>query len=349
VQRETTLYVKGAGEIDNTNMDRTTFKGNQTVTNVIPATRMELMDLPALDETHSENGFYIAANGIGDTNWHGALIMRSADEGSTYTLINNATAGAVMGRVVDYSFPTHSSDIIDFTSYLVVRLDNASDDLESTDDEGFWLGRNTCVIGSEVVQYLNAVKQANGDWKLTTFLRGRRGTGDTETQAKLAYYTRFVLLEDRVIKNEEQSLSLRNSPLKYKAISQGSNSQDGTVVDFTNTSRRLMPFPPVWINGTRDVDNNITITWVRQDRLQQGFLNGGNLPMSEDTLSFEIEFRNNLTNALLRTVAVEDATSFVYTAAMQTADGVTPGVERTVHIYQMSSRVGRGIKGVAKA
>jgi hypothetical protein len=38
----------------------------------------------------------------------------------------------------------------------------------------------------------------------------------------------------------------------------------------------------------------------------------------------------------------------VYTAAMQTEDGVTVGAVRPVHIYQMSATVGRGIKGEAR-
>ena len=114
--------------------------------------------------------------------------------------------------------------------------------------------------------------------------------------------------------------------------------------NFTNTAVGLKPYSPVHTKGRRDGANNLTIIWIRRNRLGGEWRDSVGVPVSEDTESYEVDILNGAT--VVRTISITSQTAS-YTAAEQTSDGLTPGDPVDVEVYQLSATVGRGLKATA--
>jgi hypothetical protein len=101
----------------------------------------------------------------------------------------------------------------------------------------------------------------------------------------------------------------------------------------------MKPLSPQHIKGTRDASNNLTLTWLRRTRYNGEWRDGADVPLGETAESYSVDIYDGST--LLRTIAATSETAS-YTAAQQTADGITPGDAVNVEVYQISSVVGRG-------
>src|SRR5690606_39104494 len=130
------------------------------------------------------------------------------------------------------------------------------------------------------------------------------------------------------LEDVDASLDYRVSPIG------GRVSTD--VQTFTGTGEALRPFSPVHIEGSRNEDGDLTITWVRRDRLASDL----EIPMSEATEDYEVDVVDD-TGEVRRTISVSDPAA-TYSAEMQTDDFGSPQTSITIRVYQISEDVGRG-------
>ena len=104
----------------------------------------------------------------------------------------------------------------------------------------------------------------------------------------------------------------------------------------------MKPYSPVYITGSRDGSNNLTIDWNRRSRYtSQAFWTP---QLGEDTEEYEIDILDGVT--VVRTISSITSETSPYSAADQTNDGLTPGDPVDVQIFQISATVGRGYAGV---
>jgi len=83
---------------------------------------------------------------------------------------------------------------------------------------------------------------------------------------------------------------------------------------------------------------------VRRTRLGGELLDlTGDVPLGEASQAYEVDIRNAGDTATLRTITAATPTAS-YTAALQTADGLTPGNPVVLRVFQISATVGRGIQ-----
>ena len=66
------------------------------------------------------------------------------------------------------------------------------------------------------------------------------------------------------------------------------------------------------------------------------------MPVAEDAEAYELEILDGPGGTVLRTETGIAAASFVYNAAMQSADFGGAQTELTFRVYQISAQVGRG-------
>jgi len=131
----------------------------------------------------------------------------------------------------------------------------------------------------------------------------------------------------------------------YRAVSVGEIVQGAEATWFANTGVGLRPYAPVRIAGSWDGSNHLTLTWVRRSRLIPRNLWAPALwEASEASEAYEADILSGST--VLRTLAVTAETA-TYTAAEQSADGLTPGNPVTVDVYHLSAAVWRGYPGRA--
>lgn len=303
---------------------------NEAVTSL--DSRLVLIDGPILGDIHDDTGFYYAVASEGT--WRGASVERA--ETTLYEAVGDyLTLEAVIGdmlAILPAGPTTGLDDTLDTTSEIRVELLGGT--LESVTDDELdalynlaWVG--TAGVG-EVLQFKTATLEADGSWTLTNLRRGRKGT-DWRMAGHVADET-FVLLEPDTIHRADYGSTDWTLSQDYRAVSEGQEDADADVLAFTNTGEGKRPYSPVNVLGSRDGSNNLTLTWDRRSRLNDGTL-------GEDTEEYEVDVI--VGGSPVRTISVIAETA-IYPAADQTSDGITPGNPVTVDVYQISAVRGRG-------
>lgn len=387
VKQEAEVFVAQDGQSTAASTD--ILFGSQNNYGYSSLTHIQVHDLPPLITLEDTEEFTIPGLviGIGGTNfrWPGATIYTDdapdTRPGVSEVEVDQWSAAAVMGQLLinGYTSTNYLTNrmygAIDEDSEIYVYLNSTNHVLESITPDELWNGKNAAVIGGEIVQFMNAEIQGDGSYKLTRFLRGRLDTEDFATTH--LPLEEFMLLDEATALFANTSAGLEDKVLRFWGITYGNTfadlntyDADGNVTvsqtnfdELTYTNRRLRPFRPVQIAGTRDGSNNLTITWRRQDRYVNGLIyEGTDVPITEDiTLDYAwemdiykvIDYDHYLNEDepgdFVKTVQIalmpDASNSYEYTAAAQTTDGITPGDKVYIELYQMSALVGRGNKG----
>lgn len=303
---------------------------------------LELMDLPPLVLTHNDAGIYAASYPLlSGGAFRGAVISRSVDNGASYSIVGAVSTASPVGHVVT---PLGDGPTTVFDEDGELRVEMEYGTLESRSEADVLDGANAAAVGIngrwEIVQFKTATLIAGKIYALTGLLRGRRGT-EYNVGTGMAE-DRFVML-DNVARLPMDVTEVGASRL-YKAQPIASP-QQGNAIELTGRGITRKPFSPVQIEGERDVDGNLTITWVRRDRLSDDTAPETEIVMSEDVLDFEVDILD-ADGERRRTISVSDPTA-VYSDQMQIDDFGSLQAEVSVNIYQMSVQVGRGGPGIA--
>jgi hypothetical protein len=308
-------------------------------------TRLVLMDMPIVQDGNDDTGFYWVVTGA-STGWRGADIRRSIDGGSTYSSMSKVGVRTVIGDVA-VALPIGPTDFWDRGNSLTVVLDYAGSTLESMSEDLIIAGFNAAWLGpangqgGEVIQFATATLTAPGTYQLSNLLRGRLGTEANTTHGSAEV---FVLLRTTTLGRTEFGPADWYYSRLFKPVSLLTNEVDTTAQAFTNNGVGKMPKSPVHIAGARDGSNNLTVTWVRRTRLQVPGLGLGPVPLGELSEAYSIDIYSGAT--VVRTIAATTPTA-TYTAAEQTADGLSPGAPVALRVYQLSDVRGRGVPGIA--
>lgn len=304
-------------------------------------TALLMLDLPALREEDDDAGIYLAASrsGIGTT-WNGAVIYRSTDGVSNWTQVASVVNEATVGRI-NTALPAGITGTWDYENAIDVIVP-AGTTLESRTESAVLDGANATAIGVdgrwEIVQFLNAEEVSANRYRLTTLLRGRRGTEYLVGTSQINDY--FVLVSGPGIIRLPLSTAQIGTELFYRGVTFGSAFSAATNQAFTGNGIALETFSPVHVRGERDDSSeDLTITWIRRDRLYQTMRDGVELPNSETSESYSIDIMDG--SSVARTLT-SYMPSVVYTAADQIADFGAPVPEVSVRVYQLSAIVGRG-------
>jgi len=192
----------------------------------------------------------------------------------------------------------------------------------------------------EVVQFREATLTAPGEYRLSTLLRGLRGTWALK-DGVIPAGARFVLLDDAVVPldlgSEQRGVErhYRVGPSRY-ALSHPSYSHSVQVFDGVG----LRPFAPVHLRARRQ-GGDLAISWVRTARFGGDSWAGVEVPLTEETEAYRVRVLAGGT--VLRQTEVS-APGFVYTDAMQVADGA--GALLEIRVAQLSMAFGYGLEGV---
>lgn len=309
-------------------------------------TRLVNIDGPILRDADDDTGFYWAATGA-SSGWRGANLLRSSDGGASYSEMSPVALRSTIGTVAA-ALPAGPADIWDRENTVTVVLDFDDDQLESLDElavlngnNAFWLG-NPNGQGGEIIQFATATLVAPATYQLSNLLRGRLGT-EANVGAHGANEA-FVLIDASVNGRSDYGPSEWDKSRLYKPVSVLTDEADTAAQAFTNTGAGKRPYSPVHVAGVRDSSSNLSISWVRRTRLRVPGLGAGPVPIGEEIEAYEIDVYSGST--VVRTISAS-APAATYTAAEQTADGLTPGAAVSIRVYQMSAVRGRGFPAIA--
>jgi len=298
---------------------------------VMGPTKEVFLDIPLLRDADDSNGFYFAACGY-YPNWAGCILYRSEDGGDSWT---NELGIVDKPSTIGYTTNTlgdASQYIVDDSNSVNISLIQGS--FESITETEILEGGNALLIGDEIVNFADATLEADGTWTLSTFLRGQKGTNihrSGHASGELC-----VFLDPDVLLRIDQDVAQIGTSYSYKAVTIRTFESNTTAVSFTNTADALECYNPRARRAVRQSNNDLVITWDRRNRIQQEWIDYGDVPMSETSESYEIVINGP---SRLLTSSSETVT---YTAAQQITDFGSYQSSVSVTIYQLSSIVGRG-------
>lgn len=295
------------------------------------------LDIPLIRDADSELGLYVGV--VSSDNWQNGAVYVSDNEGNSYAKLTNFTGQSTTGLVTQIP-QANSSDIIDYGSEIVVRLDNGI--LESLPEIDFLALKQFGLFGNEFIAWQNAELISTNTYKLTKLLRGLRGTEGYINQHSLN--ERFILLQGtgaRLVR-VPGSITDLGKTLIFKAVHSGQTLDEITdEVSLTVTGEGLKPYSPVYpevLYNTSTYD--LTIEWSLRTRINGQWRNGVDITYSDSDRSIlQILAGANI----VHTVEVTGyQASYTLTAAeqLEKLGGLQDHLD--FNIYQISDLIGLG-------
>lgn len=303
----------------------------QTIPFLAP-TALFLLDTHLLRDVDEGSGYYMAMAPQGSGDWSGATAFSSVD-GTAWRMEDTLTSAVSYGSATSILEPG-TPYVFDTGHTVDIRMARGS--LSSVSEAELINGVNAGLLGNEIVQWQTATPLDEHTWRLSTLLRGRRGT-----EWAIPNHTageRFIVLSPAALRREEMGLSEVGMTRLYRAVTMNTDLLTTTGQAFANTALGLKPYSPDHVHGTRNVGNDLTVTWTRRTRLGGLWVDGRDVPLGEATEAYEVDIMSGGT--VLRTLTSTTPT-ITYTAAQQTTDGLTPGGAVTLAVYQLG-QLGRG-------
>lgn len=306
-----------------------------------------LFDTPALTDGEAEDaGFYLAVYPENPAqSWPGAMVVQSLDEILYQDWQRGDVAPTHGVLTASFSPPVSCWSWDDVNALTYKAIDGVPETKTMLEVLN---GANACFIGSvangwEIARFTTALDNGDGTWTLTGWLRGKRGT-EAMAASAWAAGNRIVIPVDSSLMWGTQDLS---SEAWYFAETLGGDDNSDAAEGFAFPASNMKPYAPVHIAGSRDGGNNLTATWVRRTRIDGQWRDGTTVkPLGEDSEEYEVDYVDG-SGAVLRSLTGLASETAGYTAAEQTADGLTPGDPVNIRVYQISALVGRGYEGAA--
>lgn len=305
----------------------------------VGSTRLEILDIPAFPaDSPTAAPIRFAVCGV-TGNWPGAVLYRSDDGGTSYSLLSSTDAAAVIGNAID-ALGDGPVAIFDEASTVTVSL--LAGELESVSERAVLNGANLAVLGAEVFQFRTATLVGSHQYELSGLLRGRLGT-EHATDGHIAGET-FVLLNSS-LRREHIPNGIIGLSRDYKPVTVGATLGSTPAQAFAYTGVALKPYAPVHIAGERDGSGNLTLAWIRRTRIGGEWRDNVDVPLHEESEAYEVDILDG--TDVVRTLSGLTSAQASYSAALQVADFGSAQSNVSVKVYQLSAIVGRGYAGIA--
>ncbi|MFC3117640.1 glycoside hydrolase/phage tail family protein [Jhaorihella thermophila] len=307
------------------------------------APEVAILDLPQLTSAHTPPRPLIA---IDADPWSGTIAVLRSPETSGWASFATITRRARIGTLVS-DLPTGPVWRWDRGSVLEISLPWGQ--LESATDLQLFAGANAFAVESapgtwEVLQARDVALIALGRYRLTTLLRGQRGTEAAISNPAPAG-ARVVVLDAAVT---ELPFTTGEIGLPWNlAVGPATrpvSDPSYTTLSLTPSAASLRPFAPVHLGAKAEPSGDITLTWIRRSRDPAAdSWEASEVPRLDQPEAWEIDLLDGAT--VKRTLTAGTAT-VTYSTADQIADwGATlaPGAAMTIRVAQLSPSLGRGM------
>lgn len=266
--------------------------------------------------------------------------------GASNTLVATVDAPSAIGEL---TAPLYSGVrfLWDISNAVYVQFYGDAQLLSKTDAEVFD-GANAIAVKNgvagqwEIIQFAQAELIGPNKYKLSKLLRAQLGT-EAGIADPIATGSHVVVLNAATLAIVNmnvgqigQALTLRAGPANY-------DPGDSSYFDYpvTPAGVGLRPWSVSHVHGARaSGSNDVTFSWARRTRFGGDAWDPPDVPLNEQNESYDLEIMNGAD--IVRAVLGLAAPSFLYTAAMQTADFGAPQGNYTICVYQNSAQIGRG-------
>jgi hypothetical protein len=238
-------------------------------------TRLELLDLPALDDSLDAAPLLLIAAAGSSPGWRSAIVEASFDGGASFVSLGRTAPPAVMGAALGVLEPAQAA-LLDTVSMIEVELLHEDMWLAGALDTALVSGANLALLGNELIQFGVAEALGENRFRLSRLLRGRRGT--EWAMSEHATGERFVLLDPATVKSFETPVSALGGSVELLATGLGDAEDPVSVSDIVH-GRSVRPPAPVHLSAYREAGGDIRFAWVRRSRIGWAWTSGGDVPL----------------------------------------------------------------------
>lgn len=230
-------------------------------------TNLIVINTPLLRDVDDTQGissvYYLAGAAYTPGFFSNAYVFESLD-GIEYDETSFVTVEATHGYVVEALPPAKDWGALDESTSVTVFLASKEDSLETITEEQLLAGGNAALIGDEVIQFQNAVLNADGSFTISNLLRARRGTNYAVNDHR--NNERFILLDPTEI------FKLTNPPAEWsltkylKSVAPGTLEEDASPMVHKFEPNDLKPYTPEGVTCTDDA-TNVIVGFIRRSRI----------------------------------------------------------------------------------
>lgn len=294
------------------------------------------MDLPLMTGNEVPHAPHVAA--VAEP-WPGSAAVYGAAQDAGYQLELSLPIGARFGVTETDLF---SGPAGRFQNGAGVNMRLTTGNLQTVTEAELLAGANLFAIGDgtpdawELFQARDAVLQPDGSWRLDHLLRGQFGTDGLMPDVWPA--GSYVVAMDSVPVQLPLTAAQRGVQRHYR-IGPGRLSYDSPLFVHQAHSfagNGLRPYRPAHLT-VQGNGSDILVTWVRRTRLDGDGWESMDVPLGEESESYQVEIRQ--AGQVVRQQTV-NAPSWSYSASDQTADGLVGMFD--IRVAQISARYGPG-------
>ena len=290
-------------------------------------TTFHLLDLPALDDTVATAPRVAVAASGRSSGWRRASLMLSLDDGASWQEAGATASPAIIGTV-QTQLPPAGGLLFDETNTLDVVLLNDSMQLHSCSSEALIAGTNAALVGNELVQFRSAEPLGNSRYRLSGFLRGRRGTEWTIRSHHAG--ERFILAEREVF----SFVDVPPGTGLVRVMAVGIADPVPPEQRLEQPGQAVLPLAPTRVRACILANGDTEISWVRRSRNGWRWLDGADAPLIEEAERFLV----TLTPNAGKKKAIERLEPrLIYTASDRIADRAIGAERMDVSICQIGS------------
>ena len=250
---------------------------------VAGTTILRVAELPALgDSPLAAPRLSVIANGTG-TGWRRASLLYSLDDGASWRDGGETAAPAVIGTLagVPAAAPATLADLVNSIEVDLARPDMV---LGDADDGALDRGGNLALVGDELLQFGRAEQIAPARWRLSHLWRGRRGTeAAAGTQAT---GDGFALLTSDGVATVDLPVAAIGSTMRVLASGIGDIAGPIEVSCAIDGASVRPPSPAQLRLGV--VAGVPMLTWVRRSRAGFRWIDGGDVPLAEESEAYRV-------------------------------------------------------------
>ena len=222
----------------------------------------------------SSPGVFVAASAAAPS-WRGAALYADY-EGVLQPVGTTGSRRCVQGRLIE---PLAGSPALLFEgdAYAVIELE--ADDLgfAPTDLHGIAGGANRLLLGSEIVQFADALRIGPCIWRLAGLLRGRGATENAASEGHGAGTPATLLDENLSVVRIDRAGGM--APLTIVAMGRGDATPATAEIEARGAS--LRPLSPVHPRAREKPDGGIELRWIRRARGAWGWRSEVETPLAE--------------------------------------------------------------------
>lgn len=278
-------------------------------------------------------------HGYGRAGWAGADVYRSTDGGNSYSKLASGSALSTFGLCATAIPAPSNYRIWDTTTTISVKVKQGTL-LTAASDLAVQNGANWCIVGQEVIGFVNATLTGTDGglnvYSLSRLLRGRAGT---EVHIGTHQANELFVILDNTLVDIPLTVADLGKTVKCKTVTYGSDISKVSAIDLQPFGLNLRPWQPAYLKAVRQPNNDWILTWTERPRTNNDLRDYTEISHDPDYAGFAYALYSGST--IKRKGTTTDQT-FTYTAAMQVTDFGSVQATLNASVTQMSTLIGGG-------